>query len=56
MDLEEVEFLGGEGRIASIAEVPASRRKYNEGRVIPANSIRILGGVEIEGFGRQGVN
>ena len=47
MDLEEVEFLGGEGRIVAIAEAPASRRKYNKGRVIPTNSIRILGGMEI---------
>ena len=47
MDLEEVEFLGGEGRIVAIAEAPAPRRKYNKGRVIPPKPIRILGGMEI---------
>ena len=46
-----MELLGGEGRIASIDEASAPRRKYNKGLVIPTNSIRILGGVEIEEAG-----
>ena len=50
MDLEEVELLGGEGRIVAIDEASASRRKYKR-RVLPNNSVRILGGVEIGGAG-----
>ena len=51
MDLEEVELPGGEGRIVAINEASASRRKYNKGLVIPASSIRALGGVEFEEAG-----
>ena len=51
MDSEEVELLGGEGRIAVMDEAPAPRRKYKEWRITPNNSIRILGGVEIEEAG-----
>ena len=49
--MEEVELLGGEGRIVAIYEASTSRRKYNKGRGLPTNSIRILGGVEIEEAG-----
>ena len=51
MDSEEVELLGGEGRIAVMDEAPAPRRKYKQGRITPNNSICILGGVEIEEAG-----
>ena len=49
--MEEVESPGGEGRIVAINEASAPRRKYNKGLVIPASSIRTLGGVEIEEAG-----
>lgn len=51
MNSEEVELLGGEGRIGVIDEANAPRREDKKGRIIPNNSICIFGGVEIEEAG-----